>query len=62
LKEAGLPIDAGGSGPGALTIEKILEEKQTFDVSVNFEKLGVEDQVKKWSIPGKPMSSRPMVI
>jgi hypothetical protein len=36
-----------------LTIEKILEEKQNFDLSVNFEKLGVEDHVKKWSTPGK---------
>jgi hypothetical protein len=38
-----------------LTIEKILEEKQTFDLSVNFEKLGVEDQAKNWSIPGKSL-------
>jgi hypothetical protein len=59
LNEAGLPPDAGTSFPGALSVEQILTEKKTYDLSANFEKLGVDDNDKKWTLPGKqsgPMS------
>ncbi|KAK3065877.1 hypothetical protein LTR53_017938, partial [Teratosphaeriaceae sp. CCFEE 6253] len=42
IAEAGLPPDAGTVGKGDLTIELLLEEKRTFDLSRNFEKLGVD--------------------
>ncbi|KAK5005104.1 hypothetical protein LTR39_006010, partial [Cryomyces antarcticus] len=51
LKEAGLPLDAGSASKGDLTIEKILEEKKTFDLSVSFEKLGKDDDEKGWRLP-----------
>ena len=38
---------------GDLTIEKILQEKKVFDVSVNYEKLGASDGEKGWSLPGE---------
>ncbi|TKA71511.1 hypothetical protein B0A49_06877 [Cryomyces minteri] len=53
LREAGLPLDAGSASKGDLTIEKILEEKKTFDVSVSFEKLGIDDDEKGWRLPGQ---------
>lgn len=53
LHEAGLPPDAGTSFPGALSVEQILAEKNTYDLSVNFEKLGVDDDEKKWTVPGE---------
>lgn len=37
---------------GDLTIEKILEEKKIFDLSLNFEKFGVGDADIGWRIPG----------
>lgn len=43
---------------GDLTIEKILEEKRIFDMSLNFEKLGVGDADKEWSLPGMVVSGR----
>jgi len=52
LKEANLAPSTGSSSDG-LTIEKVLEEKNVFDVSKNFEKLGVEDKNKGWRTPGK---------
>ena len=36
---------------GDLTIEKILEEKKVFDLTLRFEKTGLEDG-EKWSLPG----------
>lgn len=36
---------------GAVTIEKILEEKQAFDLSLRFEKASVEDVGRGWSVP-----------
>ncbi|KAK5172066.1 uncharacterized protein LTR77_003703 [Saxophila tyrrhenica] len=51
VREAGLPQDAGTVGKGDLTLEVLLEEKKTFDVSVQFEKLGVEDEVHEWTVP-----------
>ncbi|MCJ1482107.1 hypothetical protein MMC06_002269 [Schaereria dolodes] len=50
LREAGLPQDAGTIQKGDLTLEKILEEKKVFDVSVRFERLGKVDE-KGWSLP-----------
>lgn len=35
-----------------LTIEKILEEKEIFDVSIRFEKLGDGDEDLGWTLPG----------
>ncbi len=52
LCEAGLPPDAGSISKGSLTIEKILEEKKLFDLSVRFEKLGTGNEKKGWSKPG----------
>ncbi|MCJ1261944.1 hypothetical protein MMC22_001813 [Lobaria immixta] len=51
LAEAGLPSEAGTVVKGDLTIEKILEEKRIFDLSLNFEKLGVSDADREWSLP-----------
>jgi len=52
LKEAGLPFDAATADRNDLTIEKVLEEKKTFDLSVQFEKLGRDDGAKGWSTKG----------
>ena len=51
IKEAGLPPDAGNVEKGDLTIEKILEEKKVFDLTLRFEKTGLEDG-EKWTLPG----------
>ena len=56
LREAGLPADAGTTEKGDMTIERILEEKKSFDLSVNFEKRGLEDVRKEWSLPGQDAS------
>ncbi len=40
-----------------MTVEKILEEKKTFDLSVQFERHGLEDEDKRWSVPGMTFSS-----
>ena len=52
MTEAGLPPDAGTAAKGDLTIEKIIEEKKIFDLSVRFEKFGVDEANKGWSLPG----------
>ena len=52
IKEAGLPYDAATADRDDLTIEKVLEEKKTFDLSVRFEKLGRDDGAKEWSSRG----------
>lgn len=54
LTEAGLPPEAGSTNPGDLTIEKVLEEKKVFDLSLNFEKFDIADDGRQWSSPGKP--------
>ncbi|KAK0275529.1 hypothetical protein LTR91_019204 [Friedmanniomyces endolithicus] len=53
IAEAGLPSDAGAVSKGDLTIEQLLEEKKTFDLSRDFEKLGLEseDDGKGWLKP-----------
>ncbi|KAK4955668.1 hypothetical protein LTR10_006607 [Elasticomyces elasticus] len=59
IAEAGLPADAGTVSKGDLTIEQLLEEKKTFDLSRDFEKLGVEaDDGKGWRTPGKSLYQR----
>lgn len=42
LSEAALSPDAGSAKKGDLTIESILEEKRAFDLSLGFEKCGIE--------------------
>lgn len=53
IREAGLPPSAGSTNRGDLTIEKILEEKQTFDMSLQFERLGTDDGAHGWSQHGR---------
>jgi hypothetical protein len=48
-----LPPDAGIAEKGDLTLETLLEEKKTFDLSVRFEKLGTDDGERGWTKPGK---------
>ncbi|KAF6230202.1 hypothetical protein HO133_004541 [Letharia lupina] len=50
ILEAGLSRDAGVIEKGDLTIEKILEEKKVFDLTLRFEKPGLEDG-EKWTLP-----------
>ncbi|KAF1841853.1 uncharacterized protein K460DRAFT_345105 [Cucurbitaria berberidis CBS 394.84] len=57
IKEAGLPLDVGAASDGLVTIETVLQEKKTFDLSLNFEKLGVVDKERAWAVqaPTKPI-------
>lgn len=51
LQEAGLPSDAGTASRNSFTIEKLLDEKKTFDLSVKFEKLGSDgENDDAWSL------------
>lgn len=52
LTEAGLSPDAASVKKGDITIETILEEKKAFDLSLGFEKCGIEED-KGWSFLGK---------
>ncbi|KAL8821933.1 MAG: hypothetical protein Q9223_000091 [Gallowayella weberi] len=52
LVEAGLPPDAGSLSPGDLTIEKVLEEKKVFDLSLNFERCSIATAGQDWTLPG----------
>ncbi|MCJ1316597.1 hypothetical protein MMC15_001918 [Xylographa vitiligo] len=52
ISEAGLEPDAGSIEKGDLTIEKILEEKKVFDLSVRFEKFGDGNGQQGWTVPG----------
>ena len=47
-----MPPDAGSTSKGDLTIEQILQEKKAFDLTVNFEKLGVGED-RGWHVPGQ---------
>jgi WD40 repeat protein len=47
--EAGLPPDIGANSDDAITIESILQEKKTFDTSLNFEKLGLCGKDREWT-------------
>lgn len=57
LREADLPPDVGqtsGDDTNNWTIQSLLEEKRTFDHSVNFERYGRESREHSlWSIPGE---------
>jgi WD40 repeat protein len=57
--EAGLPNDVGASPEDTITIESVLHEKKAFDTSLNFEKLGLDDEDRGWSAHAP---SRPMVL
>ncbi|KAF1913713.1 WD40-repeat-containing domain protein [Ampelomyces quisqualis] len=57
VAEAGLPQDIGANSMDAITIESILQEKLSFDTSLNFEKSGLDDKHRRWSVtaPSKPV-------
>ncbi|KAJ5746722.1 hypothetical protein N7520_011904 [Penicillium odoratum] len=63
VREAGLPPDVGqasGDDTHNLTIQRLLEEKITFDHTVNFERYGKDDKDNEgWSIPAP---SKPTVV
>ncbi|MCJ1394056.1 hypothetical protein MMC18_006934 [Xylographa bjoerkii] len=59
ISEAGLEPDAGSIEKGDLTIEKILEEKKVFDLSVRFEKFGDGDGDRGWTVPAP---SKPVLV
>ncbi|KAF2632848.1 hypothetical protein BU25DRAFT_417427 [Macroventuria anomochaeta] len=59
VKEADLPPDTGTGSNSSVTIETILHEKKTFDLSLSFEKLGVEDANRAWAVPAP---SKPTVF
>lgn len=59
VNEADLPPDTGAGSHSSVTIESILHEKRTFDLSLKIEKLGVEDGKHKWTVPAP---SRPTVL
>ena len=40
-----------------MTLESILHEKKTFDLSLSFEKLGVEDGSREWAVPAPSRST-----
>ena len=52
VKEAGLPADSGALEAGALTVEQIVRAKQRFDLSLNFEKIDVDERNSGWTSPG----------
>lgn len=47
-----MPLEAGIIEKGDLTIEHILEEKKTFDLNVRFERFGIADDDRGWTVPG----------
>ncbi|KAJ6105090.1 hypothetical protein N7523_010164 [Penicillium sp. IBT 18751x] len=63
IREADLPLDVGqasGDDTHNLTIQSLLEEKKTFDHTVNFERYGKDDKEHEgWSVPAP---SKPTVI
>jgi WD40 repeat protein len=56
VKEAGLPSDVGSDSGDHVTIESVLHEKKAFDTSLNFEKLGLDDGGRGWTVqaPHRP--------
>lgn len=57
IREAGLSADVGRTGEddnesNSWTIEGVLEEKQAFDKSVNFERYHENEKKDVWSVPG----------
>ena len=59
LREARLPPDAGEGYSDGLTVDKILSEKKLYDLSANFEKLGVSSRLV-WTKPGERITSSDM--
>ncbi|KAF1833786.1 WD40 repeat-like protein [Decorospora gaudefroyi] len=49
VEEADLPSDVGTGSDSLVTIESILQEKKTFDLSLSFEKFGVDDTERGWT-------------
>ena len=47
-----MPPDAGHFEKDDLTIEKILEEKKVFDLSLSFEKVDTAGSDREWKHPG----------
>lgn len=60
IREAGLPRDVGQTSEEPnWTIEGILQEKKTFDQSLNFERYGEDEKNKDlWSEPGELLASK----
>ncbi|KAF2741337.1 WD40 repeat-like protein [Polyplosphaeria fusca] len=58
IKEANLPGDIGASSNSDITVENVLQEKLTFDLSRSFEKLGVDDKAQGWTSPAPSIPSR----
>jgi hypothetical protein len=54
--EAGLPSDVGSDSSDHVTIESVLQEKKAFDTSLNFERLGLDDRGRGWTVqaPHRP--------
>ncbi|WPG98662.1 Hypothetical protein R9X50_00145500 [Acrodontium crateriforme] len=60
IAEAGLPSDAGTVAKGDLILETLLEEKKAFDLSSQFERLGMdEDEDRSWRQPA-PSVAEPL--
>ncbi|KAF2795394.1 hypothetical protein K505DRAFT_273306 [Melanomma pulvis-pyrius CBS 109.77] len=59
IQEAGLTYEAGVTTGDEVTIDQILQEKKTFDMSLNFEKLGVDDKNCGWQ---NPAPSNPTIL
>jgi hypothetical protein len=57
INEANLPKDVGTETKN-ITIEQVLQEKATFDLSLKFEKLGVQEKALGWRKPGKFLCRR----
>lgn len=53
VTEAGLPEDAGDTGKDDLTLEKVLQEKSVFDITLRSEKVGEGGADGGWSGNGK---------
>lgn len=51
VKEADLPPDIGAGSNSSITVESILQEKKIFDLSLNFEKSGIDDGNCQWALP-----------
>ncbi|RAR05219.1 hypothetical protein DDE83_007445 [Stemphylium lycopersici] len=49
VQEAELPPDIGAASDSLVTIESVLQEKKKFDLSLSFEKLGVDDKERGWA-------------
>ena len=55
IREAKLPANVGRIREGSQkewTIEGVLEEKKTYDYSINFERQGEDNEEGVWRVPG----------